>query len=94
MLLRQGEDGEAFGDVVLEPVGEAVSRATVGSDEAVEFLLRGLQRGGIPDPPQLGADPLADGVDGVLREVELAAALPDGTGKDGAAGGVEPGWRR
>ena len=41
MLLRQGEDGEAFGDVVLEPVGKGVSRATVGSDEAVEFLLRG-----------------------------------------------------
>src|SRR5512134_2958468 len=93
--LRQGEDGEAFGDVVLEPVGEAVGRATVGSDEAVEFLLRGLQRGGIPDPPQLGADPLADGdvgglLNGVLREVKLAA-LPDVTGQDGAAGGLQPG---
>ena len=31
-LLRQGEDGEAFGDVVFEPVGEAVGRATVGGD--------------------------------------------------------------
>jgi hypothetical protein len=29
-------------------------------------------------------------VNGVLREVELAA-LPDGTGQDGAAGGVQPG---
>src|SRR5512143_1380164 len=57
--LRQGEDGEAFGDVVLEPVGEAVGRATVGGDQAIEFLLRGLQRGGVPDPAQLGADALA-----------------------------------
>ena len=48
MRLRQGEDGEAFGDVVLEPVGEAVGRATVGGDQAVEFFLRGLQRGGVP----------------------------------------------
>src|SRR6266511_1102096 len=39
VLLRQGEDGEAFGDVVFEPVGEAVGRATVGGDQAVEFLL-------------------------------------------------------
>ena len=81
MLLRQGEDGEAFGNVVLEPVGAAVGRATVGGDQTVEFLLRGLQRGGVPDPPQLGADPLADGgvggvVNGVLREVELTA-LPE-----------------
>jgi len=87
--LRQGEDGEAFGDVVLEPVGEAVGGATVGGDQAAEFLLRGLQRGGIPDPPQLGTDALADGgvggvVAGVLREVELAAP-PDGPGQDGAA---------
>src|SRR5512132_3956804 len=93
--LRQGEDGEAFGDVVLEPVGEAVGRATVGGDQTIEFFLRGLQRGGVPDPAQLGADPLADGgvggvVNGVLREVELAA-LPDGTGQDGAAGGLQPG---
>ena len=53
------------------------------------------QRAGVPDPAQLGADPLADGgvggvVNGVLREVELAA-LPDGTGQDGAAGGLQPG---
>src|SRR5207342_2826366 len=61
VLLRQGEDGEAFGDVVLEPVGEAVGRATVGGDQTSEFFLRGLQRGGVPDPAQLGADPLADG---------------------------------
>src|SRR5512132_3203641 len=66
--------------------------AVPGGDQAVEFLLRGLQRGGVPDPPQLGADALADGgvggvVNGVLREVELAA-LPDGTGQDGAAGGM------
>src|SRR5512147_1828802 len=93
--LRQGEDGEAFGDVVLEPVGEAVGRATVGGDQAVEFFLRGLQRGGVPDPPQLGANALADGgvggvVNGVLREVELTA-LPDSAGQDGAAGGPQPG---
>src|SRR5512132_4505040 len=93
--LWQGEDGEAFGDVVVEPVGEAVGRATVGGDQAVEFLLRGVQRGGVPDPPQLGADVLADGgvggvVNGVLREVELTA-LPDGAGQDGAAGGLQPG---
>ena len=74
---------------MFEPVGEAVGRAPVGGDQAVEFLLRGLQRGGVPDSPQLGADALADGgvgcvVNGVLREVELAA-LPDGTGQDGAA---------
>ena len=50
MLLRQGEDGEAFGDVVFEPVGEAVGRATVGGDQTIEFFLRGLQRGGVPDP--------------------------------------------
>ena len=49
MLLRQGEDGEAFRDVVLEPVGEAVGGATVGGDQVAELLLRGLQRGGIPD---------------------------------------------
>src|SRR5512144_1321235 len=93
--LRQGEDGEAFGNVVLEPVGEAVGGATVGGDEAVEVLLRGVQRGCIPNSPQLGADPLADGgvggvVNGVLREVELAA-LPDGAGQDGAARGLQPG---
>jgi hypothetical protein len=87
VLLRQGEDGEAFGDVVLEPVGEAVGRATVGGDQTIEFFLRGLQRGGVPDPAQLGADPLADGgvggvVNGVLGEVELAA-LPNGTGRGG-----------
>src|SRR5512132_664773 len=93
--LRQGEDGEAFRDVVLEPVGEAVGRATVGGDQAVEFFLRGLQRGGVPEPSQLGANALADGgvggvVNGVLREVELTA-LPEGAGQDGAAGGLQPG---
>ena len=36
---------------MLSQVGEAVGRATVGVDQAVEFLLRGLQRRGVPDPP-------------------------------------------
>jgi hypothetical protein len=39
MLLWQREDGEAFGDVVLEPVGEAVDLAPVGADQAIEFFL-------------------------------------------------------
>ena len=93
--LRQGEDGEAFGDVVFEPVGEAVGLATVGGDQAVEFLLRGLQRGGVPESAAARRR-CACGwrrwgvVNGVLREVELTA-LPDGAGQDGAAGGLQPG---
>ena len=39
MLLWQREDGEAFGDVVLEPVGKAVGLAPVGGDQAIKLFL-------------------------------------------------------
>ena len=40
VMLWQGEDSQAFVGVVIEPVGEAV-----------EFLLRRLQRRDVPGPP-------------------------------------------
>src|SRR5512142_1859907 len=98
VLLRQGEDGETFGDVVLEPVGEAVGRATVGGDQTIEFFLRGLQRGGVPDPAQLGADPLADGgvggvVNGVLRGGTGSAARRHRAGRRGGRPSARHGRR-
>jgi len=98
VMARQGHDGEAFGNVVLEPLGEARGALLVVSSQAVEFGLCVFDGGGVPDPAQLGADAPPDGrvgrvVDGVLGEVELAA-LSQGPREDGLARRPQPGMGR
>jgi hypothetical protein len=94
-VLGEFENGEALGDVALEPGSQALGLVAIAGDEAFEFLLGGLSGGGIPDSAQLCADTLSDGgagcvVDSVLGEMELAA-LPERAGQDGLAGGAEAG---
>ncbi len=79
-MLWQGEDSEAFGYGVLEPVGQALGVVAMGFDEASQFFLGG---GAVwrSRSCAIGADALADCdircvMDGVLRQMELAA-LPD-----------------
>jgi hypothetical protein len=54
--------------------GQCVKHGAEGGGEAVAFLLRGLQGGGVSDPPQFGADALADGSVGAWRMAFCARA--------------------
>ena len=59
MALGQREDGEAFRDVLLQPLCEFRGAFGVGLNDASEFGLGGGEIGGVPDGPQLAADRLA-----------------------------------
>ena len=78
MVLGQGEDGEGFGDVFLEPCGQPGCGIAIAGDELSQggFGLGEIIRR--PDRFQLSADALADlgvwvVVDGVAGQMELAA---------------------
>ena len=67
----------------------------IGIDRGFQLGFGGGEVFGVPDLAQLAADALADGdcrgmMDGVLRQVELAA-LPDGAAQHGLAGGLQAG---
>ena len=59
-MLWELEDGEALGDVALEPDGEALGLIAVADDEALELILGGHAGPRVPDPSQLGTNVLAD----------------------------------
>ena len=95
MPVGQGEDGEALGDAVLEPLGEGGMPVPVTVDQFVEGGLGPVCVGCVPHGPELGPDPLANlhqrnPVDGVLCEVELAA-LPLRAREDRLAGSPQLG---
>lgn len=93
LYFGQREDGEALGNVALQPLRWFRRGIGVGRDYAGEFSLGACEIDGVPDGPELSPDGLADGegwgvVDGVLCEVELAS-LPGRAGQDGLAGDPE-----
>jgi len=74
MVLGQSEDGEAFGDIVLEPCGQFWRGFTVAGDQGDQFGLCLVGGIGVPDRSQLRADPFTGGrigrvMDRVLRQV-------------------------
>ena len=93
VVLGQREDGEAFGDILLQPISQFGGGVAIAGDELGE---RGFRLGEIlcrPDRFQLSADApggLGTGgvMDGVAGQVELAA-LPSGAAEDGAPGGAQ-----
>ena len=92
-MLGKGKDGQAFGHVFLQPLGQLRGAVSVGFDQFGKGGFGLGQVGRIPDRTQLGADAFADGeagcmMDGVLGEVELAT-LPFSAAKDGPAGGAQ-----
>ena len=95
MVLGQSEDGEAFGDIVLEPCGQFWRGFTVAGDQGDQFGLCLVGGIGVPDRSQLRADPFTGSrigrvMDRVLRQVELAS-LPDGSAEHGAACSAQAG---
>jgi len=95
MRLGQGEDGEAFGDVFLRPVGEPGIALAIAVNQLFQpgFSFGDIFR--IPDRPQLSTNafpgPGGGGVmDGVLSEMEPAAP-PCAAARHSATGGVETG---
>jgi hypothetical protein len=92
-MFRQGKDGEAFGNVFLEPCGQLGRSVAVAVDQIGQggFSLGEIVR--CPDRFQRSADALADFcvgsvMDGVPGQVELAA-LPCGAAQNGAAGSAQ-----
>ena len=93
VMLRQGEDGEAFEDGALQPRRHGGGCVAIGGDKFVERNLSLGKCGGIPDAAQFSADPSADGdigrvVNGIGGQMKLAA-LPRGGAKDSPAGGTQ-----
>ena len=89
------KDGQALGHVFLQPFGQLRGCVAVSFHQVRQSGLRLGQVGSIPDSAQLGADAFADGgirrvMDGVLRQVELAA-LPFGAAQHGPARGAQTG---
>ena len=92
---REGEDGQALGQVVLHPEGEFGCGWRVGQHEILESGGRGGEIGAEEDGANVGGDfgalIKAGNISlGILLEVELAA-LPGNGGKDGGPGGGEAG---
>lgn len=95
VFFGQGEDGEAFWDVLFEPGREFRGGFAVLGDDGFELglsLPEGLR---LEDLAQFGCDVGTEGylgnvVEGILLEMELAA-LPEDAGKAGGSGGAQAG---
>src|SRR5688500_6033584 len=95
VLVWKAEHGKPLGHGAFQPGCKLGRGGLVGLHEPVQLFLGAHQGGGIPEAAEFGANGFADGdigcvVNGVLSQMKLAA-LPLGTGKDGLAGGAQPG---
>ena len=94
VLDRQGEDGEAVGQIFLHPGGEFRGAFGVKEDDFLESNFGGRATGTVKDAAD-GAGDFGALIEAghiglsVLLEMKLAA-LPGNAGEDGGAGGLEP----
>ncbi len=93
VMLWQGADSETFGDGDLEPSGQLWCLVAIGFAEGLQRGFGAGEVAGVADLARLAAAAFADRcrggmMDGVLRQVELAA-LPNGAARHGLAGGPD-----
>ena len=91
---REGEDGQGFGDVLLEPVGKCGRGLVVTADPVLESPVGLGAVVGVVDAPDVIGDfdphrDLGDMSHGVLARVELAT-LPGHSGNGGVTRRLEP----